>query len=120
VDGEEGVLEVAGVFLAGGWVKLDGDAGAFRETADGFDEGEIFEFLDEGEDVAALVAAEAMKDLAVGIDVETGGLFLVEGAERHEVRAGAFQGDEGADDIDDVIGGADLFECGRSDQRAAA
>ena len=34
----------------------------------------------EGDDVAALLATETMKDLSIGIDVERRGLFIVEGA----------------------------------------
>jgi hypothetical protein len=112
VDIEQLVLEVAGLLGAGGVFEFEGDFGALGEAADGVHEADVFVFLEEGEDVAALVAAETVEDLLLGIDVETGGFFLVEGAEGGEVGAGLFQGQVGADDIHDVIGYADPFASG--------
>ena len=86
---------------------------AFGQPAHGVHEADVFVFLDEGEDVAALVAAEAVENLLVRIDVEAGRFFLVKRAKRGEVGAGAFQRQIRADDIHDVAGGADVFEgCG--------
>ncbi len=71
--------------------------------AHGFGEADVFHLLDEGEDVAGLVAAEAVVELAAGVDGEGGGLFFVEGAEAGVVlRAGFAQPDVVADDVDDV------------------
>src|ERR1035437_4943477 len=74
----------------------------------------VLEFLDEAEHVPALVAAEAMENLAVGIDVEAGGLLFVKRAERDEIGPGALERHVRPDHIHDVAGSADLFEgCGR-------
>lgn len=92
-------------------LELEHDARALGEAADGFDEGEVFVFLDEGEHVAALVAAEAVEDLAPRVDVEAGRFLAVEGAERDEVRSRALEGAEvTADDIHDVASRADFLE----------
>ena len=91
-------------------LRFEGDAGAFGQAADGVHEINVLIFANEGENVAALVAAEAMKELALGADVEAGGFFLVEGAEGDEVGAGAFEGDVAADDVHNIAGGADLFD----------
>src|SRR5581483_8861645 len=115
VNLEERVLEMAVLLAVGIVVEFDGDAGALGEAAHGVHERDALELLDEGEDVAALVAAEAVKNLALGIDVEAGRLLAVEGAERGEIGAGALEGHVGADDIDDVTGGANLLNrCGRN------
>src|SRR5438874_5140275 len=82
----------------------------------GFRETNVLVFLEEGEHVAALVTAEAMKDLAVWVDVETRALLFVERAERDEIGAGSFEREIRADDINDVAGGADLFECCRGEE----
>jgi len=54
--------------------------GAIGQAAQGLHEINVFIFANEGENVAPLVAAEAMKKLALRADVEAGGLFLVKGA----------------------------------------
>jgi hypothetical protein len=51
-----------------------------------------------------------MKNLPVRIDIEAGRFFPVEGAEGDKIGPGPFEGQGGANDFDDVIGGADLFE----------
>ena len=81
----------------------EGDAGLLRDGADGFRESDVLDFLDEGEDVAMLVAAEAVEELAAGVDREGRGFFFVEGAEPGKVlRAGFFQAHVFPDDLDDV------------------
>src|SRR4051812_8528668 len=72
---------------------------------------EIHAFIlhDEGEDVPALLTAEAFEDLEVWIDVEARRFLFVKWAERHEVGAGALQGKVSANNIYDVIGSANLF-----------
>src|SRR5207248_8226817 len=64
---------------------------------------DVFQFLDEGEDVARLVAAEAIVVLMGGVDGKGAGLFLVKGAEASVVlRAGFAELEVVADDADDV------------------
>src|SRR6185436_4996357 len=59
---EQGVLEGAGLLVAGGILEFEGDVRAVGEAFDGVDEGKAFVFANEGKDVASLVTAEAMKD----------------------------------------------------------
>ena len=78
-------------FLRGGIVfKFERNFCAFRQPAHGVHEADVFVIFDEGKNVAAFVAAEAMKDLLVRIDVEAGRFFLVKRTERGEIRAGFF------------------------------
>jgi len=56
----------------------------------------------EGEDVAALPAAEALVDLARRVDVEAGSLLAVERAEALERGAGGAERDVAPHDVDDV------------------
>ena len=83
---------------------------ALGKPADGVHEADIFVFFDERKNVAAFMAAEAMKNLAVRVDVEAGRLFLVKRTEGGEIGSGAFELEIGADDVDDVTGVADAFE----------
>jgi hypothetical protein len=79
------------------------DAALLRNSADGFGESDIFDFLDEGEDVAVLVAPEAVEELAAGVDGEGGRLFFVERTEAGEVLgSGLLKSHVVADDFDDV------------------
>ena len=59
-----------------------------REDFDGLHEAYVFRGLDEAERIALLVTAEAVIEALAIIDVETGGLFLVEGAGRPHVALG--------------------------------
>ena len=114
VDLQQLVLEMARLLFAGVVVEFERNFRALGQPAHGVHEADVLVFLDEGEHVAALVAAEAVENLLVRIDVEARRLFLVKRAERGEVRAGLFQRQIRADDIHDVAGGADAFEgCGR-------
>ena len=81
----------------------------FGQAAQGLHEINVLVFANEGEHVAALVAAEAMKKLALRADVEAGGFFPVKGAEGDEVGPIAFEGDVSADYVNNIAGGADLF-----------
>jgi len=86
------------------------NAGAFGEASNRFAEVQTFEFLDEPKDIAAFMATEAVKDLALRVNIETGGLLLVERAKGDEVRPRPFEREVGADDFDDIAGGPDLVE----------
>ena len=82
VDGEgAGPLLVegaeAGVVLGAGLAQLE----VVADDADGFREGDVFNFADEAEHVSRGLASEAVVELADGVDGEGGGLFLVERAE---------------------------------------
>ena len=113
VNLEQLVLEMARLLFAGVLVEFQGNFGAFGQPADGVHEPDVFVFLDEGENVAALVAAEAVENLFMRIDVEAGGLFLVKRAEGGEVGAGLFQRQIRPDDVHNVAGGANAFAgCG--------
>ena len=65
---------------------------------------------EEAEHVSAGAAAEAVVDLALLVDVERGGLLLVERAQRLVGGTGALQVEAGADDVNDVVSEADVFQ----------
>ena len=92
VNLEQLVLEMARLLFAGVFVEFKGNFCAVGETAHGIHETDVFVFLDEGENIAPLVAAKAMKNLPVRIDVEARRLFLVKRAKRNEIGAVLFQG----------------------------
>src|SRR5664279_2301642 len=71
---------------------------------------EMFVIHYETKNTPANPAAEAMKRLPLRADREGGRLFLMERAERLEVRAGAFEGKVRADHFDDVVRRCDLFD----------
>ena len=55
--------------------------GAVREVLNGLGETEVVDLLDEGDDVAALAAAEAVPVTELGTDVEGGSALVVKGAQ---------------------------------------
>ena len=67
---------LGGFFGRGEFALGQRDAGFCATAADGFREADVFDFLDEGEDVAVLVAAEAVEELAAGVDGEGRASFL--------------------------------------------
>ena len=67
-----------------------GDAELLSHHAHGFGEGDVLNPLDEGEDIASGVAAEAVKELVAGVDGERRRLFLVERAESLVILGAAF------------------------------
>jgi hypothetical protein len=79
------------------------NAAFLGDGSDGFREGEVLYLADKAEDISGLAAAEAVVELAAGVDGEGWGFFFVEGAEAGVVlRAGFAQADVAADDFDDV------------------
>ena len=80
-----------------------GDAVAFGEALEGFEERDAFEFLDEADDVALGLAAEAVIELLGGVDGKRRGFFLMKRAETLiAVGACLAEADFFADDADDV------------------
>ena len=80
VDVKQLIFEMPRFLRAGRVFKFERDFRALGEAAHGVHETDILVIFDEGENVAALVTAEAMEDLLVRIDVEAGRFFLVERA----------------------------------------
>jgi len=79
------------------------DSALGGDDADCLREADVLHLHDEGEDVAFLVAAEAVEVVVRCVDREGAGLFFVKGAEAGVVlRAGFAQLDVVADDADDV------------------
>src|ERR1700729_3100746 len=79
------------------------DAAFLGYDADRLGEACILYLADKAEDIAGLAAAKAVVELAAGVDVEGGRLFLVERAEAAVVLGAGFaQADVAADDFDDV------------------
>ena len=80
-----------------------GDAELLGDGADGLGEGDVFDLLDEAEDVAGDSAAEAVEVLAAGVDGKRWSFFAMKGAEAGVVLGAGFaQLDVFADDADDV------------------
>ena len=107
-----------GLLLAAALFIFQGDFSPISQPPHRFGEVDAFVFLDEREHVAAFMAAKAMENLLVRIDVEAGSLFFVKRAQRNEVGPGALEGKIGADDIHDVTGSTDLF-AGRRGKQAS-
>jgi hypothetical protein len=70
----------------------------------------VLSHLDEFEYIAACAAGEAFEDLLGWIDVETGSVVIVEGAETYHFAAFFLERDVLAYDISDVIGLLNLAE----------
>ena len=85
---------------------------AFGQTPDGAGKVDVLVLLDEGENVAAFMAAKTMENLFGRVDVEAGGFFFMERAEGNEIDPGTFEGDIAADDLDNIASGPNLLECG--------
>ncbi len=66
-------------------------------------------FHHEPENASPDAAAEAMKCLALRIDVKRRRFLLMKWTERLEICAGPFQRKIRADHLDDVVGGGDLL-----------
>jgi hypothetical protein len=106
VDRVEVVLGAAGggglASLHVGERLLDGDARALGEHAHRLGEGAALDLHDEVDGAAALLAAEAVEEAALGVDVEARRLLLVEGAEAGERAAATRELDRLADEGDEV------------------
>src|SRR5204862_5680909 len=113
VNLEQRFLEVAMLLRARVFFEFERDAGPFGQSMHRFGKTDALEFLNEREYVTALVTAEAMKNLTLGMDVKTRRLLLVKRAEGDKIGARALEREIGADDLDDVAGSADLLECCR-------
>ncbi len=83
----------------------------------GFGEGDVVHLLQEREDVAALVAAEAVVQPDLGPHVEGRAALLVERAEPlHRADARALERDEVAHDVGDVGAGPDFVDVASTNQ----
>ena len=105
VDVEElaALTAFAGFFRAVELALGQRDVALLSDDADGFRESYILNLADEGENVAGNAAAEAVVELADGVDGERGRLFFMERAEAGVVlRASFFEAHVFADDLDDV------------------
>ncbi len=74
--------------------------------------GEAIVLHQEGDDVAAFLASEAMEDLSVWIDVEGGGFLVVKGTEPLPVATGLLQFNVARDQSDDVSPVSDFVDRG--------
>ena len=77
---------------------------------DGVEIVEIFDFFDEGDDVSARAAAEAVKGRGFGIEIERGGLFPMKGAKPHEIAPPPFETDIRGNDALDVAAVQQLLQ----------
>ncbi len=101
---------VSGADAGGVGFRRRGEAEAAGEQLDGLLEGDLLDHLDEAEEVAAGLTAEAMPQAFLGVEGERGGVLLVEGAEAEEAAPGLAEANVGGDDIDDVGSAANLLE----------
>ena len=104
------VLEMARLLFRGVLIGLQRYFRPLRQPADGIQEADVLVVPDEGEHIAALVAAKAVKNLLLGIDVEAGRLLFVKWAEGGEVGPVFFQRQAGTDHLHDVACRADAFQ----------
>jgi len=118
VDLQQPFLEMPRLLLPRVLLILERNFRPVRQPAHRLREVNVLVFLDEGEHVAALMTAEAMEDLAMGVDVEARRLLLVKRAERDEVGSGSLERQVRPDHIHDVAGSADLF-AGRGRKQAS-
>ena len=118
VDLEETLLQVPGVGPARLLLQFKRYPCPLRQPPNRVGKVQVLVFLDKGEDVAAFVAAEAMENLFVRVDVEAGGLLPVEGAKRDEIGPGAFERHITSDHLDNVAGSPNLFERRRRNEAA--
>ena len=72
VNGEELILDVAGLLGAGLLVEFQGNMSPFGQAPHGVQKPDVLVFLQKSEDAAADPAAKAIKELLVRVDVETG------------------------------------------------
>ena len=97
---------------------LDRDAEPVREPLDRADEVEVLRLADEGDDVSALPAAEAVVELVDGVDRERRRLLLVERTATRVSRARrAPELRSSGDHVDHVCGGDDVPNRGVLDAR---
>src|SRR5665811_2100321 len=111
---------VAGVVALGATaiVELDGHGEALGQLLHDLDEREVLESLQEGEDVAALAAPEAVVEPLVGAHREGGGLLLVEGAQSGVGGAALAQARVAGHHVDDVRRRKNRFNAGVLDKGA--
>ncbi len=113
VDLEHALAIVAALLPRGG----QGNTEPRREGLDGLAEVQLVVELDELEDVAAGLAAEAVEQLALGIDRKRGRFFLVKRTEPLEPATRPLQGNVIRDDLNDIARSANGFDevrCKRS------
>jgi hypothetical protein len=88
--------------LVGTVLAAELDAELLGEPLDGLGEGEAVDLHHEGDDVAALPAAEAVEELPRRVDVERRSLLVVEGTQALErPTAGGLEGDVAGDHVVD-------------------
>ena len=116
VDLKQAVFEMPDLLLAGTTFVFERNLRAIREALHGLDEVNALVLPDERENVAAFVAAETVKNLAVRVDVEARGLLLVKRTKGDKIRACPFQREVRPNDIHNIAGGADSLQCGGGKQ----
>ena len=107
---QQRVLQRAGLLSLGVTLEFQRNPSALGEALDRFDKRKVLVFLNEGEYVAAFMAAEAMENLTMRIDDEARSFLFVKWAERYEIRSGSLEWQTCANDLDDIAGRADLFQ----------
>ena len=109
-------LDMARLLIRSAFFELKWNFRPLGQPPYGIHKADVFVVLDEREDVAPLVAAEAVENLPLRVDIKARRFFLVKRTERNPVRPGALQRNIRAHDVNDVAGGANLFEFVLRDQ----
>jgi hypothetical protein len=101
---QAGPLRTPGALRSGvTFLAAQRDPGLVGEPLDRLGEAEAVDLLQDGDDVAALRAPEAVEELALRVDVERRGLLVVEGAQALQRAApGGPEGDVVGDDLVDA------------------
>jgi hypothetical protein len=112
VDFKEFAFDVARELFSRILFVIERNFRAISQTFDRVWKSDVLVLLDERKDIAALVAAETMKNLTVRIDIEARGFFLVKWTKGNKVRAGSLERNIGTDNIHDVTRGTNLLKGG--------
>lgn len=111
MQAQELILQIARLLIRPAVLVFQGNAGAICQAFHRLAKIDGFKILHKREYIATLVAAKTMKELFLGIDVETGGFFFMERTKCLKIRSGALQRHVPANDIHDVTGVAHPFNC---------
>ena len=98
----DGVFSLAAAVLLSDRLLFYFDTVFFCQVPDGFNIAEALMLHNKGDGVTALATAEILENPLGGDDVERGCFLVREGAQRLVILPGALEGDEIADNVDQI------------------
>src|SRR5688500_8129196 len=110
VDMEKSVLEELFLPMLRILIEFERNSGAFRQALDRLNEVQILVLFNEGKNISAFVASKTMKSLFAWIDMEARRLLPMKRAERGKTGSGPLERNDRRNDINNVIGSANLFK----------